>query len=85
VPVRTGDDELVVSKGAIAELIPAIGQVWASFLGLPEQPKATGSDVIDRNNAAMHRDALARHQQSQTRILALTMVAERLVGVLSGR
>ena len=68
-----------IKKDALAEIIPSLGQVWASFLGRPELPKAVGNDTIDRDNAALHRDALAHHQQNQTRILALTDLAARAV------
>ena len=88
VPAHPADsgDYFVIRKDAIAEAItfigPAIGQVWASFLGQPEPPQAVGDDVIDRDNAAMHRDALAKHQQNLTRILALTDLAARAARLL---
>ena len=66
-----------VKKGAIAEIMPAVGKVWASFLGTPNMPRATGNDIADRDNASAHRDSLAKHQQNQTRILALTELAGR--------
>lgn len=71
-----------IRKSALAEIIPSIGQVWASFLVRPEPPQAVGDDVIDRDNAAMHRDALAQHQQNMTRALALTKLAARTVQLL---
>lgn len=77
VPAPMPGDVIAIPKSAIAELIPALGQVWASFLGLPEAPHAIGDDVVDRNNATMHRAALATHTQNQTRILALTDLASR--------
>jgi hypothetical protein len=52
------------------------------FLVRPEAPQAVGDDVIDRDNAAMHRDALAQHQQNMTRALALTKLAARAVRLL---
>lgn len=73
------DGHIVVNKTALANLVPAAGQVWASFLIPPDAPKATGDDIVDRDNAAMHRQALAAHQQNQTRILALTDLAARAV------
>jgi hypothetical protein len=75
--VSVHGDFVTVKKSALTELIPAVGKVWASFLGRPEPPTAVGDDVVDRDNAAAHRDALARHQQNQTRILALSDLAER--------
>jgi len=66
-----------IKKSTLAELAPAVGQICASFLGRPEAPRAVGDAVIDRDNAAMHRDALAAHQQNQTRILALSDLAAR--------
>ena len=66
-----------IKKSAIGELIPAAGKVWASFLGTPVGPQATGNDIVDRDNATVHRDALAKHQQNQVRILALTELASR--------
>ena len=66
-----------IKKSVLAELIPAAGQVWASLLAPPEPPQAIGNHVIDRDNAAMHRQALAMHGQNQTRILALTNLAAR--------
>ena len=78
-PITQSSAHVVIEKRAIAEMVPAVGQLWASFLGRPEMPEATGNDIIDRNNAAMHRDSLAMHQQSQTRILALTDLASRVI------
>lgn len=78
-PIAETDEYYSIRKSAIAELVPAAGQLWASFLARPDAPQATGNDLIDRDNAAMHRDALALHQQNQTRILALTDLASRLV------
>jgi len=75
-PGQSGE-YLAIPKTALVELIPTLGQVWASFLGRPGMPQAVGDDVIDRDNAAMHRDALAMHQQNQTRIQALTDLAAR--------
>jgi len=66
-----------IKKSAIAELLPAVGQIWASFLAPPAPPAAVGNDIVDRDNAAMHRQALAMHDQNQTRILALTNLAAR--------
>ena len=40
-------------------------------------PAMIGDDIIDRTNSTLHRDALAMHQQNQTRILALTELAAR--------
>ena len=78
-PVTQSSAHVVIEKQALAEMVPAVGQLWASFLGRPEKPDAIGNDIIDRNNAAMHRDALAMHQQNQTRILALTDLASRVI------
>lgn len=72
-------EHISIRKGALLELIPAIGKIWASFLGMPAQPKATGNDLVDRDNAAAHRDALAQHAQNQTRILALSELASQAV------
>lgn len=82
-PVQTGPAYLSVRKADLLELVPAIGAIWASVLVLPDAPVATGDDVIDRNNATMHREALARHQQSQTRILALTELGRRLINAFT--
>lgn len=82
-PAHPGPGYLSVRKADLLELVPAIGQIWASVLRLPDKPQATGDDVIDRNNAALHREALAHHQQSQTRILALTDLAYRLVNAFT--
>ena len=78
-PVVVDDDHLSIRKTALVEFIPAIGKLWAAFLGTPDAPTATGDDIIDRNNAAQHRDALSRHTQSQTRILALSDLAAQAV------
>ena len=75
---------LSIKKAAFAELIPAAGQLWASFLGLPDKPKAIGDDIVDRDNALMYSEALATHQQNQTRILALTDLAARAIKVFVG-
>ncbi len=77
-----GDDYVSIRKGALVEIIPIVGQVYASFLGLPALPTATGDHLVDRDNAALHRDALARHHQNQTRILALSDLAARAVSLM---
>ena len=82
VPGQHTGDTITIPKSAVTAIIPALGQVWASFLGLPEAPHAIGNDVIDRNNAALHRDALATHAQNQTRILALTDLASRALRLM---
>lgn len=74
-------DYMTIRKSAIIELLPIAGQLWASFLGRPDVPQAVGNDVIDRDNASMHRDALAMHQQNQTRILSLSDLASRVVKI----
>ena len=79
---QSSGEYVTIRKSALAEIIPRIGQVWASFLVRPEPPQAVGDDIIDRDNAAMHRDALAQHQQNQTRALALTQLAARAVRLL---
>lgn len=83
-PGYNAGEYFAIKKSAIADVIPAVGQVWASFLGRPAMPQAVGDDVIDRNNAALHRDALAKHQQNQTRITALTDLAARAARLLLG-
>ena len=70
-----------IKKSALAEIIPAVGQIWASVLVPPEAPKAIGDDIVDRDNASMHRQALAKHDQNQTRILALTNLVARAAKV----
>jgi hypothetical protein len=70
---------IAIKKSALAEIIPSVGHLWAAFLGMPAAPQAVGEDKVDRDNAALHRDALAKHQQNQTRILALTDLASRAV------
>ena len=83
-PTQMQDGEyFTVKKSAVAEVIPAVGMVWASFLGTPTAPKATGDDITDRDNATAHREALAQHQQNQTRILALTELAGRAFNLLA--
>lgn len=80
-----GGDYVAIKRTTLmqlGELIPGVGRVWASFLGRPEAPKAIGNDIIDRDNAATHRDALAQHGQNQTRILALTELAGRALTLL---
>ena len=80
VPGQVDDgDYISIRKGAIAEIVPALGQLAASFLGRPDAPRAVGDDVSDRNNASKHRAALAEHQQNQTRILALTDLGARVL------
>jgi hypothetical protein len=76
---RYDGDYLAIRKSALADLIPTIGELWASFLGLPDAPQVVGDDVTDRTNAGLHREALARHQQSQARILAVTNLASRAI------
>ena len=76
---EVGDDFVAIKKSAVAELLASVGPLWASVLARPQAPQAVGDDIIDRDNATMHRDALALHQQNQTRILALTDLAARAV------
>lgn len=76
--IQDGGEFYTIKKSVIAELLPAAGQVWASLLAPPEPPQAIGNDIVDRDNAAMHRQALAMHDQNQTRILALTNLASRV-------
>ena len=76
-PVTTSPDHVSIRKSALVELVPAVGKVWASFLGIPDAPRATGDDIVDRDNAADHRESLARHSQSQVRILALSDLAAK--------
>lgn len=66
-----------LKKSAMIEMVPLAGQVWASFLGRPGTPPATGDNLTDHGNASLHRDALARHQQMQHRIVALSELASR--------
>ncbi|MCG8422061.1 MAG: hypothetical protein MJE77_29410 [Proteobacteria bacterium] len=75
----SNSDYFSISKNALVEFIPAVGKVWASFLGVPDKPEATGDHVTDRNNAAEHREALAKHSQNQTRILALSDLAAKAI------
>ena len=77
-----GGDYLAIRKSTLVELISPAGQVLASYLGRPEAPMAVGDDLVDRNNAALHRDALAAHQQNQARITALTDLATRALNLL---
>ncbi len=70
---------LSIKKSSVAELLPGVGKVLASFLGRPQPPQAVGDDKVDRDNATLHRDALAKHEQNQARILALTDLAARAV------
>ena len=76
-PVHDHGDYVAIKKDVVAELVPIIGKAYASFLARPEPPSATGDNIVDRDNASMHRDALALHQQNQTRILALTDLVAR--------
>ena len=78
-PVQSSDEYLAIKKSAVADILLAGGKVWASFLARPNPPAAVGDDIVDRDNATMHRDALAMHQQNQTRILALTDLVSRAV------
>jgi len=71
-----------LKKSALVEMVPLAGQVWASFLGRPQMPAAVGDDIADRENAALHRDALARHQQMQHRIVALSDLAARALDMV---
>ena len=78
-PVVVSGDHLSVRKSALIEFIPAVGKLWASFLGKPNKPIATGDNITDHNNASEHREALADHAQNQTRILALSDLAAKAV------
>lgn len=76
-PVQDGG--FSIDKSIVADVVPTVGKVWASFLLPPDMPPATGDDIADRDNASMHRQALTEHQQNQTRILALTELAGRVI------
>lgn len=73
---------LAIKKSALVDLLPAAGALWASVLSPPDRPAAIGNDVVDRDNASLHREALALHQQNQTRILALTDLAARAARII---
>lgn len=76
---RDDAEYLTIRKSAFAELLPSFGKAWAAFLARPAAPAAVGDDIVDRDNATMHRDALAMHQQNQTRILSITDLVARAV------
>jgi len=76
------DDYFRLKKDAIVEIVPLVGKVWSSFLGRPDMPTPTGDHIVDRENAALHRDALAQHQQAQHRIEALSQIAGRALDML---
>lgn len=84
-PVQTpaappsGADYLTIKKSSVTDLVSLAGKAWASFLIRPDMPETIGDDIIDRTNATLHRDALAMHQQNQTRIAVLTDLATRAV------
>lgn len=82
VVVAQTPDRISIRKDAVIELLPMVGQVWAAFLGMPDAPAIENDDRIDRENAAAHRQALAQHQQNQTRILALTNLATRAANLM---
>lgn len=81
--VTTSPEHVSIRKSALLELIPAAGKVWASFLGLPDAPRATGDNIVDRDNAAEHRESLAQHSQSQVRILALSELAAKAIKIFA--
>jgi hypothetical protein len=72
-----------INATTIAKLAPIVGQLCAAFLGRPNPPEIVGSDRIDRENAALHRDALAAHQQNQARILALSDLVGRGIEIVA--
>jgi len=80
-PTESGEF-VSVRKSDVVGLIPLGGELWAASLGRPDMPQATGDDVTDRTNAAMHRDALALHDQNRDRIRALAGLVERAAMLL---
>ena len=73
---------LAIKKSALLDLIPVGGAAWACMLERPDKPVVVGNDVIDHENAAMHRDALAAHQQNMMRIRVISELAARAIKVL---
>lgn len=80
--VYADGEYLSVRKEVFASLIPMGGELWAAFLGRPGLPKPSGDPNVDFANAALHRDALALHDQNRDRIRALTGLAERVVRLM---
>jgi len=70
-------DHISIRKDDMVSLIGMGGELLAAFYGRPAMPQVVGDDVTDRTNAALHRDALALHDQNRDRIRALTGLAER--------
>lgn len=81
-PEPADDGYFRLKKEALIEVIPLAGKLWSSFLGQPDMPPPTGDDITDRGNAALHRDALAKHQQAQHRIEALSEIAARALDMV---
>ena len=84
-PVRnvSNDGEyLSIKKDALVGLISIIGDGWASVLARPDIPQPTGDPKIDFTNSALHRDALALHDQNRDRIRAVASLAERAARLL---
>lgn len=80
--VASDGEYLAIKKEALVDLISIAGDAWASFLARPDIPQATGDVKIDMENASLHRDALALHDQNRDRIRVLSGLAERAARLL---
>ena len=79
----TSDGEyLAIKKEALVDLISIAGDAYASFLARPDVPRATGDNKTDFDNAALHRDALALHDQNRDRIRTISGLVERTARLL---
>lgn len=80
--VNTSGEYLAIKKDVIGDLLPMAGKIWAALLGQPGRPEYTGDPRSDFTNAALHREALAQHEQSQLRIMTVSDVAGRVLKLL---
>lgn len=75
--MHTNDEYLAIRKDTLASVVPLIGELCAAYLGRPDLPLPSGDPETDFTNHALHRDALALHDQNRDRIRALSVLAER--------
>ena len=82
VNARADGEYFSVKKEVVAELIPTLGELASASLGRPDMPRYTGDPSTDYANAALHREALALHDQTRERIRVTSNLIERFAKVV---
>ena len=80
--VADNGEYLAIRKDALIDLISIGGDAWASWLTRPDFPQATGDAKTDFDNASLHRDALALHDQNRDRVRTVSSLLERMARLL---